>query len=568
MRRALPSASLQATGGERVMQELSDPGLVERAQAGDQTAFAALARRYFAPLYDFVLRLTRDHDETEALVGSAFEEAMYDIGGLPEGVSFRSWLFTIARNATLEQLQRSPAIAGAAVAESEFGSIEPDRLRAGIDEEEAEGLAPLVVAATAALDPRQLSLLDLQLRHGLDSAELADVAGISLANSEVMLGRLYSTAEDSVRASILAETACDSCRDLARCLAAVPAIGPGLHIPDEVRRAVDSHIATCATCQAICDRAVPPLLVFAAFGAVPAPAGSAARVIDSVLQSWPSQPQRRRASQPTASMTAFQPPPPDDRPGHLATGPAAPFPHVLRAFVGLGAAAALLIAFLVIPASPIALTRSELRFQAPATGTATSAGASPPGTVFVIVPETATATPTLLPVGTSGAGPGASVSATSSAAAGAGTPTPTSTPVPATATPTLQPTLAPPTATPDTPTSTATTRPLTPTPTATPCIGALTTNLIDNRLNASSGSTSFEVLNQSNCASGAYRVVVDDKSPWLTVSPSAGALSAHSQDTIGVTADLSQVPSGAATVLGITWPGGAFTITVVVNGPD
>jgi len=561
------------------MQELPDSQLVELAQAGDEQAFAELASRYFGPVYDFAARLTRDRDDADAITAATFEDAMYDLGGLHDGANFRSWLFTIARNAALDCLghgprQRPLTFEPALAPDPVFDNVEPVLFPDIPVRVEAVALAPLVWEAAAALDPRQLSLLDLQLRHGLDSQEIALVAGVTLTNCDVMLARLYSAADDAMGAFIMANHGRPACDKLRTCLSGSPFSRTPMS--PEARGLVDHHVAECEVCAEQERRRLPPLTIFAALTPVLPPAGTEQSLLAGLLARWPGatglfvpviggSPMRGGTLDglPAAVAGAL---PPAGGGFARAVGAAQRSPHVLRAFAGLGAAAVLLVAFLVVPSSPIALTQFHGGLATPGTNATSdpggqTAGQAPGPTALVVIPvtatPTATGTPTTVPATPS------SISSTSSAQVGVAptaTPTlpPSATPTPP---PTIPPTTVPPTAT---PTRLPTQGPPTPTPVATPCTAVLTPNI--NTVNASAGNSSFEILNGSACVSGAYAVNVGTASQgWLKVSPGAGALAPFRGDTITVTADLSVIPDGAAGLITVIWPGGQFTVSVTVS---
>jgi RNA polymerase sigma-70 factor (ECF subfamily) len=84
-----------------------DATLVELAKSGDQEAFATLYERYFDRVYDFLARMVHDSSEAADLTQDAFLKAMNSLGSLTKGTSFKSWLFTIARNTALNRLERA-----------------------------------------------------------------------------------------------------------------------------------------------------------------------------------------------------------------------------------------------------------------------------------------------------------------------------------------------------------------------------------------------------------------------------------------------------------------------------
>lgn len=98
--------------------EESDRECAERAQRGDQAAFAELVGRYQARLYRFVLRMVGSPDEALDLAQDAFMRAWQALPEWQPGAQFHTWLFRIASNAALDALRRRKIV--------EFVPIEED----------------------------------------------------------------------------------------------------------------------------------------------------------------------------------------------------------------------------------------------------------------------------------------------------------------------------------------------------------------------------------------------------------------------------------------------------------
>src|SRR3990172_7758377 len=185
------------------MDQLAETSLVELAKAGDQHAFAELYNRYFDPVYDFVSRMTRNRDEAADIAQDTFLKAMNALGGLQKGASFKSWIFTIARNTALNRLEKASRTRPLTFEDDErdevsFDVVDTDRFSDPQEAAQASAIASLVWEAAAGLDPKQLSLLDLHLRQGLDSGEIADVLGVTKNNGYVMLNRLKKAVEEAI----------------------------------------------------------------------------------------------------------------------------------------------------------------------------------------------------------------------------------------------------------------------------------------------------------------------------------------------------------------------------------
>ena len=82
----------------------TDEELISLLQKGDLEAFAALYARYRKRLYNFILRLLGDRDRAEEL----FQETMLRVylhrRSFRPQATFRTWLYTIARNLCLNLL--------------------------------------------------------------------------------------------------------------------------------------------------------------------------------------------------------------------------------------------------------------------------------------------------------------------------------------------------------------------------------------------------------------------------------------------------------------------------------
>lgn len=73
-----------------------------RAAQRDRSAFAPLYERYADAMYGYCLRRLSDPEQAADTTAEVFTKAMATIGKF-RGNSFRSWLFTIARNAVIDR---------------------------------------------------------------------------------------------------------------------------------------------------------------------------------------------------------------------------------------------------------------------------------------------------------------------------------------------------------------------------------------------------------------------------------------------------------------------------------
>lgn len=258
-------------GEDTVAQEVA---LVARASGGDRDAMAKLYDRYFDRIYDFVHRMMRDADETADVVQDVFMKAMSAMGSLKKGERFRSWLFSIAHNMTLNRIDKQKRIVRPREDKDDeepyiYQQIDTDRLAdpeaALVDGE----TAALVWEAAAGLDRKQYAILDLHVRQGLDSAEIAEVLGVSKGNAYTMVSRMKSSVEESITAFLMVRRGSEDCPALNELIVDARA---GVMTP-ELRRLVTRHISECDICSENKKRIASPLAVLGAFAAVPPPLG-------------------------------------------------------------------------------------------------------------------------------------------------------------------------------------------------------------------------------------------------------------------------------------------------------
>ena len=147
--------------------------LIDRAQAGDREAFAALVDRYWNGLYRWLYHLTHDGHTAEDLAQEAFLKAYRGLASFRAGSHFRAWLFRIAHNSFLNQ-RRGAARCSQSVPEQVAA---PD---AGPDEQAAQRESlQLLARAVGRLPAEYRAAFLLRVEEGLSFRQVAQVLGIT-----------------------------------------------------------------------------------------------------------------------------------------------------------------------------------------------------------------------------------------------------------------------------------------------------------------------------------------------------------------------------------------------------
>ena len=87
-----------------------EAALVDRAQAGDRTAFEELVRRHADHLYAVVVRFVADGAEAEEVTQDAFLRAWRSIGRFEGRSRFFTWLYRIGINEAKRRAARRPPV--------------------------------------------------------------------------------------------------------------------------------------------------------------------------------------------------------------------------------------------------------------------------------------------------------------------------------------------------------------------------------------------------------------------------------------------------------------------------
>jgi RNA polymerase sigma-70 factor (ECF subfamily) len=89
-----------------------DQPLIEAFQAGDEFAFVSLYNRYKGPVYAFCVKMLADREVAADVMQDTFLRLYENRDRLLKSSSFKSWLFTIARNQCLNTMRRDKRMVG------------------------------------------------------------------------------------------------------------------------------------------------------------------------------------------------------------------------------------------------------------------------------------------------------------------------------------------------------------------------------------------------------------------------------------------------------------------------
>jgi RNA polymerase sigma factor (sigma-70 family) len=256
----------------------TDDELAARSGEGAKDAFAELYERHYRSIYDFAVRILRDPDAAADVVQATFTRAWPALQNGPRPAHVKAWLFGIARNLSIDELRRRRRVfpnEGLGLGLAEL----PDPTAFDPSETvETKELAELVWTSAAGLRAEEYALLDLHVRRGLSTDELADSLGVRRGAVYTRLTRLRHALESAVATSLLVRHGRGRCPEFDRIVAAQEAQGT-LH---ERRRVLQSHVEDCPRCQESKGVYASPAQILAGLALVPPPE-ELARAVGAIL---------------------------------------------------------------------------------------------------------------------------------------------------------------------------------------------------------------------------------------------------------------------------------------------
>ncbi|MBI3456484.1 MAG: sigma-70 family RNA polymerase sigma factor [Candidatus Rokubacteria bacterium] len=175
----------------------SDQALMAEVQAGSVRAFQALYDRHRQAVFAFLLRSLADRRAAEDLLQEAFLRVFARRQHYRPTATFKTWLFTIARNLVIDQLRQQSGRQG--FERGEILETVADPGATPLQQAEARELGERLQAAVLRLPPSQREVLLLSRFAGLSHDEIAEVTGTSPGAVRVTLHRALRRLREGLR---------------------------------------------------------------------------------------------------------------------------------------------------------------------------------------------------------------------------------------------------------------------------------------------------------------------------------------------------------------------------------
>jgi RNA polymerase sigma factor (sigma-70 family) len=215
---------------------MDDREIVAAIVAGDLSGLAAAYDEHAESLYGYCRWMLSAPEDAADAVENTFVVAAGRLDRLRDPRKLRPWLFAVARNECHSQLRASEVGLG-----EDTGLPDPPS-DTGLGAERAE-LARLVRTALDELSPGEREVIELNLRHDLQGADLAAVLGVPRNQAHALVTHARGELEAALGALFVARTGRRGCAELDLLLD-----GWDGQLTGSTRKLVSRHIEECDAC--------------------------------------------------------------------------------------------------------------------------------------------------------------------------------------------------------------------------------------------------------------------------------------------------------------------------------
>jgi len=183
----------------------ADAALMLRVKRGDREAFEALVEKYKQPVMNLVYRTLHDATEAEDLTQHVFLQVYKSAHRYEVSAKFSTWIFTIARNLTLNEIRRRtrhPADSLDATSPEDdqpMIQVEDRKHFAAPDAVLHAELQAKIEEALGDLPEKQRTALLMCREEELSYEEMAKVLGCSLSATKSLIHRARETLKEVLK---------------------------------------------------------------------------------------------------------------------------------------------------------------------------------------------------------------------------------------------------------------------------------------------------------------------------------------------------------------------------------
>ena len=161
--------------------DIKDNDLALKAMSGDTQAFSSLAARYTGQLRLYIQSICPNPTDAEDICQESLRKAYQRIGSFNPEYLFRTWLFSIARNTSIDHIRRRSTFSTVKLGEADEPVVEGHETESSPEDHMIDDQSyDLFIRSIAALPDRYRLIAELRLLHDLSYQDIADETGLPL----------------------------------------------------------------------------------------------------------------------------------------------------------------------------------------------------------------------------------------------------------------------------------------------------------------------------------------------------------------------------------------------------
>ena len=161
--------------------DANDKELALKAMSGDTQAFSSLAARYTTQLRLYIQTICPNPTDAEDICQESLRKAYQRIGTFKPEYLFKTWIFSIARNTSIDHIRHRSTFSTVKLGEADEPAVEDHETEISPEDHMIDDQSyDLFIRSIAALPDRYRRIAELRLLHDLSYQDIANETGLPL----------------------------------------------------------------------------------------------------------------------------------------------------------------------------------------------------------------------------------------------------------------------------------------------------------------------------------------------------------------------------------------------------
>ena len=161
--------------------DFDDNDLALKAMSGDTQAFSSLAARYTGQLRLYIQTICPNPTDAEDICQESLRKAYQRIGTFKPEYLFKTWIFSIARNTSIDHIRHRSTFSTVKLGEADEPAVEDHETEISPEDHMIDDQSyDLFIRSIAALPDRYRRIAELRLLHDLSYQDIANETGLPL----------------------------------------------------------------------------------------------------------------------------------------------------------------------------------------------------------------------------------------------------------------------------------------------------------------------------------------------------------------------------------------------------